>query len=280
MRIAAIQMTSGPDIRQNALILEHFIREAALQGAELIATPENTCHIQSRMMDKLETAPTVQTHPMIDIAQTLSEEYHVNILLGSLSISEGQKKLFNRSFLFRYGFDAPVTYDKIHLFDANLGNGQSYRESDVFQSGDKVVLARIGDMNLGLTICYDLRFPLLYRRLAQAGAQVIVVPSAFTVPTGEAHWHTLLRARAIENGCYIFAPAQVGVHVLGRETYGHSLVVDPWGKIIAEADGAHSQIIYADIDLSAVGAARERIPSLLNEQHFLDQHFLDIVYHE
>lgn len=275
MRVAAIQMTSGPDIHENLNALEKVICEAVQGGAQLIVTPENTCHIRGRMVEKLETAPEAQTHPIIDRVRILSEEYKVSILLGSLSIPDGRDKLFNRSYLFRAGQSDPVTYDKIHLFDADLGEGQVYRESDVFRGGDRAVLAKIGDMNIGLTICYDLRFPYLYRRLARAGAHIMTVPSAFTVPTGMAHWHTLLRARAIENGCYILAPAQVGVHAGTRETYGHSLIVGPWGDILAEADGKNAQIIYADIDIQHVTEARKRIPPLLNEKQDLE-----IAYYE
>jgi deaminated glutathione amidase len=177
-------------------------------------------------------------------------------------------KIANRSFLIKPDGQIAARYDKIHMFDVQLPNGESYRESKNFQPGDRAVLAELPWGRLGLTICYDLRFPTLYRALAKAGASFIAVPSAFTVPTGQAHWHTLLRARAIESQCFIFAAAQAGEHENGRKTFGHSLVISPWGEILAEGDGVHPSVIFADVELEAIAEARRRVPSLEHDRPF------------
>lgn len=266
LRAAVIQMTAGPDIADNAQLVEGWIRQAAAGGAQLIVTPENTCHMLARMAEKLETVPDAAHHPMLQMAARVSHELKVHILLGSVSVRGTSDKLSNRSYLYRAGHVDPVMYDKLHLFDADLAAGQSYRESEVFCHGARAVVANIDQIKLGLSICYDVRFPSLYRALAKAGAQVISVPAAFAVPTGEAHWHVLLRARAIENGVYILAPAQVGEHAGGRRTYGHSMIIDPWGRVITEMHEPRAGILYADLDMGVVTRCRESVASLKHDQ--------------
>lgn len=269
LRTAVLQMTVGPDIGENVRMTEQMIRQAAAGGARLIATPENTCHIRAAMTEKLQTVPAADQHPMLAMAARLADELNVHILLGSVSVRGAGDKLLNRSFLYRAGQDAPVTpvtYDKIHLFDANLGPGQVYQESAVFAAGNRAVVADVDGFKLGLTICYDLRFPGFYRDLAAAGADVIAVPAAFTVPSGSAHWHVLLRARAIENGVYILAPAQVGTHAGGRQTYGHSMIIDPWGRVLAEMTEPRPGVLYATLERAMIAGVRAQLMSLAHAQ--------------
>jgi deaminated glutathione amidase len=185
-----------------------------------------------------------------------------------MAVLLGNGKIANRSFLFAPGGRIEARFDKIHMFDVQLAGGESYRESKNYQAGETVVLAELPWGTLGLTVCYDLRFPHVYRALAKAGAEFLAIPSSFTRQTGAAHWHVLMRARAIENGCFVFAAAQAGKHEVGRETYGHSLIVSPWGEILAEADGVHPSVIVADVKSSDVQQARQRIPSLQHDRPF------------
>jgi predicted amidohydrolase len=185
-----------------------------------------------------------------------------------MGILLGTGRIANRSFLISPAGLIEARFDKIHMFDVQLPGGESYRESKNYQSGDAVVLAELPWGTLGLTVCYDLRFPHIYRALAKAGADFLAIPSSFTKQTGAAHWHVLMRARAIENGCFVFAAAQAGKHEVGRETYGHSLIVSPWGEILAEADGVHPSVIVADVRSSDVQQARQRIPSLQHDRPF------------
>jgi predicted amidohydrolase len=198
-----------------------------------------------------------------EVARKLSIYIHI----GSLAIKASPEKAANRSFLIDRKGEIIARYDKIHMFDVDLAGGESYRESNTYRAGELAVVADLPWGRLGLTVCYDLRFPALYRALAEAGASFLAVPSAFTKQTGEAHWHVLMRARAIETGCYVLAAAQGGKHENGRETFGHSLVIDPWGKVIAEG-GIEPGVIFADIDPAQVAAARGRIPSLLHGRRF------------
>jgi predicted amidohydrolase len=210
---------------------------AAAQGATLVATPENTFLMEERATPHPYTE---ENHPAIIAAKSWANELNIWLLIGSVAVlpsANAGDKAYNRSLLIDPAGRVANRYDKIHLFDADVPGDRSYRESNRFLAGDKAVIGTIDTPEpclLGMTVCYDLRFPALYRRLAQQGAQVIAVPSAFTQTTGEAHWHLLLRARAIENGCFIIAPAQSGTHASKRKTYGHSLVIDPWGHIVAE----------------------------------------------
>jgi predicted amidohydrolase len=191
----------------------------------------------------------------------------IYIHIGSLAVKASPDKAANRSFLIDRRGDVVARYDKIHMFDVDLADGESYRESRNYRAGELAVVADLPWGRLGVTVCYDLRFPALYRALAEAGASFFAIPAAFTKQTGEAHWHVLMRARAIENGCFVFAAAQGGKHENGRETFGHSLVVDPWGQIIAEA-GTEPGVIVAEVDPALVAAARSRIPSLVNGRRF------------
>jgi predicted amidohydrolase len=264
-KAACIQMTSSENIQDNLAWVDGKIREAAAQGASLIATPENTCHILTPALGKLKTAFPEDKHPAIPQFKSLAKELGVWILVGSLSIRISDTKLANRSYLFSPEGAIAAQYDKIHLFDVTLPNGEVHRESSLIEPGSAPVVADTPLGKIGLSICYDVRFAQLYRILAKKGAQILAVPSAFTVPTGQAHWEVLLRARAIETGSYVLAPAQTGAHHGGRKTYGHSLIISPWGEIIADA-GTEPGIIYGDIDLNAVDQARASIPALQHDR--------------
>ncbi len=270
MRVAAIQMTSLGSIEENLRAAETLIRRAAEQGAVFIATPEVTDQVIANRAEKIAEHFTQDQHPGVPFFSDLAKELKVTLLIGSMCVRVDEAKLANRAFLF--GTDGALldTYDKIHLYDVDLPNGESHRESNSFEGGKQAVLSDVGSHKLGLTICYDMRFPHLFRTLGKAGAEVIAVPSAFTVPTGQAHWHTLLRARAIEAGCFIIAPAQVGDHDGVRVTYGHSLIIDPWGVILGEALEDLPQVIIADLDFSLVGKVRQAIPCLQHDRDFID----------
>ena len=268
MKIACVQMTSAQDPADNMPVIEARLRKAAALGAQLIALPE-TCVFMERGRKAMQARLTAQKdNPDVKQIAALTAELGVHVLIGSMVLaSDDTPKAVNRSLLLAPDGAVAAQYDKIHMFDVTLANGETHAESANYQPGNTLGLADIGGMKLGLSICYDVRFPMLYRRLAQAGADIISVPSAFTRPTGKAHWHILLRARAIETGCFIIAPAQVGAHENGRETYGHSLIVDPWGHVLAEA-GDDDDLILADLDVSLVQKAREQIPALAHGRGF------------
>jgi len=249
VKIACVQMTAGPEVGPNLDTAEALIREAAAAGAQFILTPENTSIIEPKRDLALAKSFAEDAHPGLPRFSALAKELGVWLLIGSMPIRVEAERLANRSFLIDDQGRVVARYDKIHLFDVDLPNGEVYRESERIRPGAQAVLAPTAWGPLGLTVCYDLRFPHLYRGLAQAGAAMISIPAAFTVPTGEAHWHVLLRARAIETGAFVFAPAQCGEHAGGRRTYGHSLIVAPWGEILAEAGEAPGTII-AEIDFS------------------------------
>ena len=262
MKIAAIQMTTACDPADNLPIIAARVGQAAAAGAQLIGLPE-TCVFMERgrtaMRARLQAEAAHQ--PLQDLCN-LAQSLSVWLLVGSLVVAdEHSDKAVNRSVLIAPDGKIAARYDKINMFDVTLENGESHKESENYQAGAALVVSPVAPFNLGMSICYDVRFPNLYRRLAEAGADILSVPSAFTSQTGAAHWHILLRARAIETGSYVIAPAQVGEHENGRQTYGHSLIIDPWGKIIAEAQ-ADDSFIIADIDKAAVDAARRQIPSL------------------
>jgi predicted amidohydrolase len=265
IKVACIQMTSGPNITANLFEAERMIRGAAKQGAVLIATPENTCHILTPGIAKLETSMGEAEHPALPFFSALARELKIWLLIGSLSIrKDGGQKLANRSYLFAPDGEIKTRYDKLHLFNACLPTGETYREGDVFENGHEVVVADAGFAKLGLSICYDVRFPQLYRKMAKAGAKILMIPAAFVVPTGQLHWEVLLRARAIENGAFVIAPAQTGEHQGGRLSYGHSLIIDPWGTILADG-GEECGAVVAEIDLDDVESARTCIPSLSHD---------------
>lgn len=269
LRAACIQMRSSTEVSANIDTASTLIRAAAQDGAHLIATPEmtNLLDIRPGM-----ARPKIQLESEDDCLRELSglaRELEVTLLIGSLAIALPDDDRFaNRSYLIGPDGQILAHYDKIHMFDVEIGDGQSYRESKAYRAGQSLVVANAPAGRIGMTICYDVRFPHLYRALGQAGADLITVPAAFTKVTGEAHWHVLMRARAIETGCFVLAPAQGGLHEDGRETFGHSLIVSPWGMILAEADHDDPCFIIADLDLQDVAKARARIPSLSNDQKF------------
>ena len=262
MKIACVQMTSACDPAANLPVIAARIKTAAAQGARLVALPE-TCSFMEKNRKAMQARLERQTDSAVLAAlQTMAQDNDIFLLVGSLILAdEKSDKAVNRSLLIAPDGTLQAQYDKIHMFDVALENGESHRESAAYQAGDKLVVTQADGVSLGLSICYDVRFPALYRRLAEAGAQVIFVPSAFTKQTGVAHWHILLRARAIETGCFIVAPAQIGLHENGRETYGHSLIIDPWGEILAEASD-DDEVIIAAMDVALVDKARRQIPAL------------------
>jgi len=267
IKVACIQMRSGTDVAENIASASAAIRQAAGQGAQLIATPEMTTLLDRKPGASWEKSTTEEADPGLAAFRKLAADLGVTLLIGSLAIRVADGKCANRSFLIGPDGGVLARYDKIHMFDVQLNAGNIYRESDSFAAGGEAVLARVDDAVLGMTVCYDVRFPDLFRTLAVGGAQIIAVPAAFTKITGEAHWHTLLRARAIETGCFILAPAQGGKHEDGRETYGHSLIIDPWGEILAEGE-IEPGVIAATLDLAKVGEAHGRIPSLTHARSY------------
>ncbi|MBI4031535.1 MAG: carbon-nitrogen hydrolase family protein [Proteobacteria bacterium] len=269
LKAALVQLNNGPDIQENIKITEDLVRRAADQGADLVCTPENTCHIRFSSADKLKSSLPEKDHPVLEKLSGLAREKKFWLLIGSLTIKLSDSKVANRSFLIDDTGAVVVRYDKIHLFDVDLPTGETHRESDVVQAGRRAVATQTPWGKMGLSICYDLRFAYLYRKLAQQGsAKILTVPAAFTVPTGKAHWEVLLRARAIETGSFVLAPAQCGRHEGGRETYGHSLVVGPWGEILAQG-GDEPGIVTADIDPAAVDKARSAIPALKHDREII-----------
>jgi len=271
MRITLLQINSSADMAANITMVKSLVQKAAEQRADLIALPENTFLMQEP--DKKRTFYSQENHPGVRAAAEMAKASGCWLLVGSVDIQDPEvrkqnpEKTANRSLLFNPEGTIAAHYDKIHLFDVQVGDGQTYRESALVTPGDRAVLATTPWGQIGLTICYDVRFPQLYRTLAKNGASMITVPAAFTQVTGEAHWHVLLRARAIENGCFIIAPAQCGTHPGGRKTFGHALVVDPWGKILTDA-GSEEGMVTIDIDLDDVKKTRSRLPSLSHDRNF------------
>ena len=267
-RAACVQLTAAREVEPNIAAASDLIRRARDAGADLVMTPEVSDMIEPKRALRLAKAKDEANHPMLAAMRALAEETGAWLLLGSIVVRDGSdERLANRSFLIAPDGAIRARYDKIHMFDVELAGGESYRESNAFRPGESAVLAPLPWGVLGMTVCYDLRFPQLYRALAQAGADFLSIPSAFTVPTGRAHWHVLMRARAIETGCFVFAPAQWGEHAEGRKTYGHSLVVAPWGEIIAEAEDGVG-FITADIDAAKIAEARRAVPSLSHDRVF------------
>jgi predicted amidohydrolase len=260
-------MTSGREPAANVEAAGAFIREAAAAGAALIMTPETTNMMEPRRRLMFEKARPEVEDPAVAAFAALAAELQVWLLIGSLVVKIAEDKAANRSILFDPAGETAARYDKIHMFDVEIPDGQSYRESKAYRPGGRVVTADLPWGRLGMTVCYDLRFPALYRNLAQAGASFLTVPSAFTRFTGAAHWHVLLQARAIETGCFVFAPAQCGTHAGERETYGHSLIVAPWGEVLADG-GAEVGVVMAEIDPAEVAKARQMIPALTHDREF------------
>jgi len=269
MRVACIQMRSTPSIVENISAMEMFVREAADAGAEYIQTPEMTGILQKNRKGLFAEIKFQKDDPLVKRAAELASELGVWLHIGSHAILIGEEKAANRAFLFSPEGELITIYDKIHMFDVDLDNGESWRESKVYQPGEKSVLVETAFAKLGMSICYDIRFPHLYRQYALEGAEILTAPASFTRQTGRAHWHTLMKARAIENGAFMIAAAQAGDHEDGRETYGHSIIVNPWGEVIAELDNDEPGFVVCDIDLEAVRKARSKIPNLANSRKFM-----------
>jgi predicted amidohydrolase len=266
-RAAMIQMRSGLAPAANIDAAARLIGEARDAGADYVQTPEMTNLLAARREQLFAAITEEDKDPTLSALRDLARKLGIFVHIGSLAIKLTGDRAANRSFLIDRAGEIAARYDKIHMFDVDLENGESYRESNNYRPGDTAVLVDLPWGRMGMSICYDIRFPALYRALAEAGAAMLTIPSAFTRQTGEAHWHVLLRARAIENGCYVLAAAQGGRHENGRETFGHSMIVDPWGRILAEA-GREPGIVMAEIDPAAVAEARRRIPSLEHGRRF------------
>jgi predicted amidohydrolase len=266
-RAALVQMRTGRDVIGNIDAAARLVREAKSLGAVYVQTPEQTSLMELDRAALFVHIVEEERDPALAAFQELARELQIHLHIGSLAVKISPEKAANRTFVIDPKGEIAARYDKIHMFDVNLANGESYRESNTYRPGEAAVVLPLPFCKVGLTICYDVRFPALYRALAEAGADVLTVPAAFTKQTGEAHWHLLLRARAVETGCFVLAAAQGGHHQNGRDTFGHSLVVDPWGRVIAEA-GIEPGVTIADIDLSLVAEARGRVPALEHGRRF------------
>ena len=271
-KAAAVQMNSGVDPARNAHSMERLVREAHAQGAVYIQTPEMTGAVQKDRAGLRAVLRDEANDIIVARASGLAKELGIHLHVGSTAIALDDGKIANRGFLFGPDGKSICQYDKIHMFDVDLDNGESWRESAVYRPGECARVASLPFAELGFAICYDVRFPQLFRAEAMAGAEVLTVPAAFTRQTGEAHWEILLRARSIENGVFIIAAAQAGVHEDGRETFGHPMIIDPWGKVLASAGLTGEAVVIAEIDTSAVKAARSKIPNLKNAREFSLDH--------
>ena len=272
-KIAVFQMCSGIDPEANQFAIEEAAREAARQGASILFTPEMATLLDR---DRKRAAPSINDGLVWELKERLTncaKEYQIDIALGSMPVPGSEGKSANRSMYFDRSCDGsvdPVTYDKMHMFDVELASGETWRESSAYQAGDEVVTVENTPLGrLGLTVCYDMRFPALFEALGQRRCDAIAVPAAFTRPTGAAHWHVLLRARAIEASAFVIAAAQVGKHEDGRETYGHSLVVDPWGEVLLDMGGDGPGLGLCEIDLERIAEVRAQVPSLANRREIV-----------
>ena len=270
-KVGLVQMTSNDVIADNVAMAEELIREAVVKGANFVLTPEMTTLLDFGTKEVMEKITIEVEDQSWRHFASLAKELNIWLLIGSIAIKNGNKAA-NRSFLFSPDGNKRATYDKIHMFDVDIPGEKAYRESNAYQTGNEAVIATLPWGKVGLSICYDLRFPNLYRQLSQAGASLLTVPSAFTYVTGKAHWNTLLKARAIENGAYVFAPAQVGDHKNGRKTYGHSLIIDPWGEVVCDG-GEDVGVSIAEINMEKVEEARNRIASLTHDQKVVIRKF-------
>ncbi|MBL8710424.1 MAG: carbon-nitrogen hydrolase family protein [Rhodospirillaceae bacterium] len=266
-RAACVQMNSGRDVAPNIAAASDLIRAAHAQGAQLVVTPENTTIIEPDKKAALAKSPHEAEHPGLAVFGDLARDLGIWLVIGSMPVRAEESRIANRQFVFDPTGAVVARYDKIHMFDVDLPTGESHRESAQVRPGREAVIAATPWGGLGLTICYDVRFAYLHRALAQAGATMLTGPAAFTVPTGEAHWHVLLRARAIETGCFMFAAAQTGTHAEGRATYGHSLIIDPWGQVLADA-GWDVGVVTCEIDTGLAAKARHAVPALTHDRSF------------
>ncbi len=266
-RAALVQLRAGRSVAANTDLAAKFIRDAKSQGADYVQTPEQTSLMELDRKSLFGSITEEAHDTSLAAFQELARELKIHLHIGSLAIRVSPEKAANRAFFIGPDGEILGRYDKIHMFDVNLPNGESYRESNTYRPGETAVVVPTPLAMFGLTICYDLRFPALFRALAEAGAHVMTVPAAFTKTTGEAHWHLLLRARAVETGSFVLAAAQGGKHENGRDTYGHSIAIDPWGRVIAEA-GIEPGVTMAEIDLGLVAEARAKIPALDHGRRF------------
>ncbi|MFT4563589.1 MAG: putative amidohydrolase [Gammaproteobacteria bacterium] len=267
--VACVQNSAIDDVAHNIRDVSELVRQAAGEGAEFICLPEYFACLEKSDALYLEHGYGEADHPALAALRSLAEELNVWMLLGSLAVKISDVKVNNRSYLIDSEGDVVETYDKIHLFDVALKEGEAYSESNIVAPGERAKTAALPWGTLGFSVCYDVRFPQLYRRLAQAGAQMLTIPAAFTATTGRAHWHVLVRSRAIETGCYVFAPGQCGKRPWGRRTYGHSLIVDPWGEVLCDG-GEERGIVVANVDLDKVAEARRMIPALTHDRPIKD----------
>ena len=265
--VACVQVNAGTDMARNTETAIDLVRQACDAGAEFVAMPENVSLIVHGRERQIAEARTEEEHPALAAFRDVAAERNVTLLIGSLAIRLDEDRLANRSFLVDGQGQIVARYDKIHMFDVDLPGGESYRESATFRPGPQAVLAPSPWGPIGMTVCYDVRFAHLYRDLAKKGAAILTVPAAFTRQTGRAHWHVLLRARAIETGSFVVAPAQTGTHDRGRQTFGHSLIISPWGEVLADG-GEPVGITQAKLDLAAVDVARQAIPALRHDRDF------------
>lgn len=264
---ACLQVNAGNDMQANLDFVQALGRQAVERGADMLFMPENVLMMEWGRANIIAKASPEGTHPGLAGLRDLARELKVWIHGGSLAVLLPNDRVANRTCVLTPDGDIAATYDKIHMFDVDLGNGESYRESSTFEPGDKSVLVDLPWGRLGLSICYDLRFPHLFRALAKAGADFLTIPAAFTRTTGMAHWHVLQRARAIETGCWVISPAQCGTHANDRQTYGHSLVVDPWGQVVADG-GAEPGLVMAEVNPAMVAEVRGKVPSLGHDRPF------------
>lgn len=268
LKAACIQVNASNDMDRNIQAAAALACDARAAGAELVVMPENVSMMEWGRANIIAKAQPEDQHKALKSFRELARETGLWLHAGSLSVLLDDDKVANRTYVISPDGEIAAQYDKIHMFDVDLGEGEVYRESATFAPGREAVLAQTPWGAVGLTICYDLRFPQLYRSLAHSGASIITVPAAFTRITGKAHWHVLLRARAIETGCFILAPAQCGDHAGGRQTFGHALIVSPWGAILADA-GEQPGYVMASLDLSQVEEARAKVPSLTHDRVFI-----------
>ena len=267
-KASAVQMRSGTDPAGNIKDLEDLVGQAAGLGADYVQTPEMTGALVRDRAQLLAILSDERHDPVVAAASELAQRHELFLHIGSTAVQSENGKVANRAFLFAPDGDIVARYDKLHMFDVDLDNGESWRESATYQAGSEGFVAQTPLASIGLAICYDVRFPSLFRQQALLGADVLTAPAAFTRQTGKAHWHVMQRARAIENGAFMISAAQGGVHEDGRETFGHSIIVDPWGTVLAEAAHDEPGVIAADIDREASCQARAKIPNLKNEKAF------------
>ncbi|SFJ86075.1 Predicted amidohydrolase [Pseudovibrio ascidiaceicola] len=265
---ACVQMRTGRNPFQNLDVCEALIREAAAEGAVYVQTPEMTNVLERSRKAQLAASSFESDDPFLKQLSSLADELNIWIHIGSLAIRLEDDKLANRGFMISPEGEITARYDKIHMFDVDLPNGESWRESESYSAGNVSPVVDLGVAKLGMAICYDIRQPALFREQSKAGAQVLTGPAAFTKQTGEAHWHVLQRARAIENGAFVVTAAQGGTHEDDRQTYGHSLMIDPWGKVIAELDHDEPGVLLGELEMAKVDEARRRIPAIENAREF------------